>query len=111
MSGGGSDRSSQQFFDDLPFGGDLQGQQAKISITNSSNAEAWPISTFTFLLVPKDVADKGKAQAIVRFAWYGTHDGQKFAKDLGFAPLPANVVASAEKALKAVTAGGTAVVK
>ena len=94
-----------------PDWGSLKGQQAKISITNSANADAWPISTFTFLLVPKDVADKGKGQAIVRFAWYGTHEGQAFAKDLGFAPLPANVVASAEKALKAVTSGSAAVIR
>lgn len=94
-----------------PDWGSLKGQQAKISITNSGNADAWPISTFTFLLVPKDVADRGKAQAIVRFAWYGIHEGQAFAKDLGFAPLPANVVASAEKALKSVASGGTTIIK
>ena len=94
-----------------PDWGNLKGQQAKISITNSTNADAWPISTFTFLLVPKDFADKAKATAILRFAWYGTHEGQAFAKDLGFAPLPANVVSSAEAALKAVTSGGTKVLK
>ena len=94
-----------------PDWGSLKGQQAKISITNSSNADAWPISTFTYLLIAKDVADKAKATAILRFAWYGTHEGQTFAKDLGFAPLPANVVTSAETALKAVTSGGTKVLK
>ena len=94
-----------------PDWGNLKGQQAKISITNSTNADAWPISTFTFLLVSKDFSDKAKATAIVRFAWYGTHEGQAFAKDLGFAPLPANVVTSAEAVLKAVTAGGTKVLK
>ena len=94
-----------------PDWGNLKGQQAKISITNSTNADAWPISTFTFLLVSKDFSDKAKATAILRFAWYGTHEGQAFAKDLGFAPLPANVVTSAETALKAVTSGGTKVLK
>jgi len=94
-----------------PDWGNLKGQQAKISITNSTNPDAWPISTFTFLLVPKDIADKGKALAVLRFAWYGMHDGQAFAKDLGYAPLPANVVTSAEAALKAVTSGGTTVLK
>ncbi len=93
----------------MPDLGNLRGQQAKISITNSSNADAWPISTFTFLLVGKDISDKAKAQAILRFAWYGTHEGQVFAKELGYAPLPSGVVTSAEAVLRAVTSGGTAV--
>jgi phosphate transport system substrate-binding protein len=93
----------------MPDLGSLKGQQAKISITNSSNADAWPISTFTFLILAKDYSDKGKAQAILRFAWYGTHEGQTFAKDLGYAPLPSGVVTSAEAVLRAVTSGGTAV--
>jgi phosphate transport system substrate-binding protein len=93
----------------MPDLGNLKGQQAKISITNSSNADAWPISTFTFLLVGKDISDKAKAQAILRFAWYGTHEGQVFAKELGYAPLPSGVVTSAEAVLRAVTSGGTAV--
>ncbi|HEY6202880.1 MAG TPA: phosphate ABC transporter substrate-binding protein PstS [Candidatus Limnocylindria bacterium] len=93
----------------MPDLGNLKGQQAKISITNSSNADAWPISTFTFLVVGKDISDKAKAQAILRFAWYGTHEGQGFAKELGYAPLPSGVVTSAEAVLRAVTSGGTAV--
>ena len=95
----------------LPDLSNLKGQQAKISITNSATADAWPISTFTFLLVPKDLGDKGKAQAILRFAWWGTHEGQSFTKDLGYAPLPTNVVKSAEDVLRSVTSGGTKVLK
>jgi len=74
-----------------PDFGNLKGQQVKLSITNSANTDAWPISTFTFLLLPKDFSDKAKGLAILRFAWYGTHEGQAFAKDLGYAPLPSAV--------------------
>jgi phosphate transport system substrate-binding protein len=95
----------------LPDLGNLKGQQSKISITTSANADAWPISTFTFLLVQKDVPDKAKAQAIVRFFWYAAHDGQSFAKDLGYAPLPATVQRTAEDTLKSVTSGGTTVLR
>ena len=95
----------------MPDLGNLKGQQAKISITNASNPDAWPISTFTFLMVRKDIADKTKALAVLRYFWYGIHDGQAFSKDLGYAPLPAGVVASAEAALKAVTSGGAPVLK
>jgi phosphate transport system substrate-binding protein len=95
----------------MPDLGKLTGEQPKISITNSANADAWPISTFTFLLVNKDFADKGKAQAILRFAWWGTHEGQTFTKDLGYAPLPTNVVKTAEDVLRSITSGGSKVLK
>jgi phosphate transport system substrate-binding protein len=95
----------------MPDLGKLTGEQTKISITNSANADAWPISTFTFLLVNKDFADKGKAQAILRFAWWGTHEGQTFTKDLGYAPLPTNVVKTAEDVLRSITSGGSKVLK
>jgi phosphate transport system substrate-binding protein len=95
----------------MPDLGDLKDNQAKISITNSTNPDAWPISTFTFLLVPKDISDKAKGLAILRFAWYGTHEGQAFAKDLGFAPLPTGVQTSAEQVLLKVTSGGSPILK
>jgi phosphate transport system substrate-binding protein len=93
----------------LPDLGNLRGQQAKISITNSANADAWPISTFTWVLIAKDMSDKAKATAIARYLWYDTHEGQVFAKDLGYAPLPSAVQKTAEDLLKAVTSGGTKV--
>jgi phosphate transport system substrate-binding protein len=95
----------------MPDLGKLTGEQTKISITNSANADAWPISTFTFLLVAKDFADRGKALAILRFAWWGTHEGQTFTKDLGYAPLPTNVVKTAEDVLRSVTSGGAKVLQ
>ncbi|HYK99533.1 MAG TPA: phosphate ABC transporter substrate-binding protein PstS [Candidatus Acidoferrales bacterium] len=95
----------------MPDLGKLTGEQAKLSITNSTNPAAWPISTFTYLLVAKDFSDKGKALAILRYAWWGTHEGQAFTKDLGYAPLPAGVVTTAEQVLKSVTSGGSAVLK
>jgi phosphate transport system substrate-binding protein len=93
----------------LPDLGNLKGQQAKISITNSTNADAWPISTFTWILVSKDMSDKSKATAIVRYLWYNTHEGQAFAKDLGYAPLPSAAQKTAEELIKAITSGGSKV--
>jgi phosphate transport system substrate-binding protein len=95
----------------MPDLGRLTGEQSKLSITNSSNADAWPISTFTYLLIAKDYSDKGKGLAILRFAWWGMHEGQAFAKDLGYAPLPAGVVKTAEEVLRSVTSGGTKLLK
>ena len=81
----------------------------RASLTNSSNADAYPIVAMTYLLTYKDVADKGKALAMARFFWWGTHDGQTFAKDLGYAPLPADVVTKVEAKIKSITSGGQAV--
>jgi phosphate transport system substrate-binding protein len=81
----------------------------RVSITNSDNADAWPISTFTFFLTHADVPDKAKALAMTRFFWWGTHDGQAFAKDLGYAPLPKDALAKAEVKIRSITSGGTAV--
>jgi len=95
----------------VPDLGNTQSQQAKLSITNAAGPDAWPISTFTFLLLPKDFSDKAKGLAALRFAWYGTHEGQSFTKDLGYAPLPAAVQKAAEDVLKAITSGGSKILK
>jgi phosphate transport system substrate-binding protein len=78
----------------------------RASLTNSSNADAYPIVAMTYLLTYKDVSDKGKALAMARFFWWGTHEGQVFAKDLGYAPLPADVVTKVEAKIKSITSGG-----
>ncbi len=80
----------------------------RVSITNSDNADAWPISTFTWTLTYATVTDKAKGLAIARYFWWSTHDGQAFAKDLGYAPLPAAVVTKAEEKIRSITSGGEA---
>jgi phosphate transport system substrate-binding protein len=81
----------------------------RVSITNSENEAAWPISTFTWTLAYTEIPNKAKAIAIARFFWWSTHEGQTFAKDLGYAPLPVTVVTKAEEKIRAITSGGTAV--
>jgi len=81
----------------------------RASLTNSTNADAYPIVAMTYLLTYKDVADKGKALAMARFFWWGTHEGQTLAKDLGYAPLPTDVVTKVEAKIKSITSGGQAV--
>jgi phosphate transport system substrate-binding protein len=78
----------------------------RVSITNSPNPEAWPISSFTYLLIYRDSADHAKALAIARFAWWGTHDGQQYAKDLGYAPLPTDVQPRVEAKIRSIAASG-----
>ena len=80
----------------------------RVSITNSENADAYPISTFTWTLAYTEIANRSKAIAIARYFWWSTHEGQAFAKDLGYAPLPAGVVTKAEGMIRSITTGGVA---
>src|SRR4029077_13552969 len=60
----------------------------RVSVTNSSGAQAYPISTFTWLLVHKSYSDTAKARALVQFIWWAESEGQAKASQLGYAPLP-----------------------
>jgi phosphate transport system substrate-binding protein len=71
----------------------------RASITNAPASDAYPISSFTWLLVPERIADSVKSKAIVEFVRWVLTDGQKLAPALNYAPLP-TVVAS--RALKAI---------
>ena len=80
----------------------------RVSITNAAGPQAYPISSYTYILVYKDQRDAAKGKALVDFLWWGIHDGEGFAKDLQYAPLPADVVKKAETKINSVTANGTA---
>lgn len=78
----------------------------RVSITNAPGAGAYPISSFTYLLVYKDQVDQVKGKALVDFLWWATHDGEKMAKEMSYAPLPAEVVKKAEEKIKSITSQG-----
>jgi len=64
----------------------------RVSITNAPGADAYPISSFTWLLLYQDSPDKAQGKTMVEFVKWALTDGQKYCKDLGFAPLPKTVV-------------------
>ncbi len=64
--------------------------------------DAYPISTFTWLLLYKKYDNKEVLDALKKFVTYGLTDGQKFANDLGYIPLPKEVAAKSEAALKSI---------
>jgi phosphate transport system substrate-binding protein len=78
----------------------------RVSITNAAGKAAYPIASFTYILVYKDQTDARKGQAIGKFLWWAIHDGQKSAPALDYAPLPAPVVKKVEAKLKTLTAEG-----
>lgn len=80
----------------------------RVSITNATGAQAYPIASYTYILVYKDQKNAAKGKALVDFLWWGIHDGEGFAKELQYAPLPEDIVKRAEAKIKQVTANGAA---
>lgn len=78
----------------------------RVSITDAKGKNAYPMASFTYLLVQKDAKDPTKGGALVRFIDWAIHDGQKMAAPLDYAPLPAPVVAKVEAKLKTMTVAG-----
>ena len=62
----------------------------------------YPIATFTWLLLYKKYSDSAKLKALQGFVTYGLTDGQKFAGELGYIPLPAAVVEKSKAALASI---------
>ena len=69
----------------------------RVSITNAPGKNAYPISSFTWMLVPSQIPDAGKAKAIKGFLQWMLTDGQKSAPSLVYAALPREVVAKETK--------------
>ena len=83
-------------------------EDLRVSITNAAGPQAYPISSYTYILVYKNQKDAAKGKALVDFLWWGIHDGEAFAKELLYAPLPADIVKRAEVKISSVTANGAA---
>jgi len=74
----------------------------RVSITNAPGKKAYPISTFTWLLIPAKFSDAAKRDAIKGFLKWAITDGQKFNEDLKYAKLPKEVVAKELKAIGSI---------
>ena len=74
----------------------------RVSITNAPGKTAYPISSFTWLLIPVQAKDPKKGKIIADFLDWMVNDGQKMTGQLSYAPLPANVVEKVKAALKQV---------
>ena len=72
----------------------------RVSITNAPGADAYPISSFTWLLLYEDPKDKGQARQMKDFLRWALTEGQKLAPELGYARLPQPVIDMEMKALE-----------
>jgi phosphate transport system substrate-binding protein len=75
----------------------------RVSITNAPGKGAYPISSFTWLLYYEKPTDKAKAKIMVDFTKWALTDGQKYCAELGYAPLPSEVVKKEMEALKRIS--------
>ena len=75
----------------------------RVSITNAPGKGAYPISSFTWLLFYEHPGDKKRAKIMVDFMKWALTEGQKYASDLSYAPLPQEVVNLEMEALKRIS--------
>lgn len=71
----------------------------RVSITNAPGKDAYPISSFTWLLIPEKFSDSAKRDALKGFVTWMLGDGQNYAEALSYARLPKEVVAKEKKEL------------
>jgi phosphate transport system substrate-binding protein len=81
----------------LPANSDL-----RISIVNGPGPQAYPISSFTWIISYVDVRDNAKAAQIREFLTWAIHDGQRYGPALDYAPLPAAIVAADEAKIRMI---------
>ena len=71
----------------------------RVSITNPEGKAAYPIASFTWLLIPSKIADAAKRDAIKGFLTWMMTDGQSFCEPLAYAKLPKEVITKEMKAV------------
>ena len=77
----------------------------RVSLTNASGKDSYPISGFTYLLVWKNAPDAAKGAKIKEFLKWAVTDGQKTASTLHYAPLPANVASKVQQKIQGLEKG------
>jgi len=74
----------------------------RVSITNAPGKDAYPIASFTWLLVPQNWADKTTEKVMVDFLTWMLDSGEKMTKELTYAPLPAEVITRLKATIKTI---------
>ena len=86
-----------------------------VSLTDTDAADGYPVAGFTWILLYREqkYGDRSeeKANEVAKLVWWMTHQGQKYAEPMEYAPLSKAAIDKAEKLIKSVTFGGKAVMK
>ena len=87
----------------------------RVSLTDTDAEYGYPISGFTWIIVYKELTNGGlsykKAKELVRLFWWMTHEGQKYAMPLHYAPLSGKARKKAEAIIKSITYNGKPILK
>jgi len=94
----------------LPSG---DGDWSQVNILDAPGANSYPIASFSYILIYKELyngqtkMNRTAAEALVEFLWWIVHsDGQSYADELYYAPLPTSVVSGNEATLNSITYNG-----
>ena len=93
----------------LPGG---NGNWTSVNLLNSSDPGAYPIVTFSYIMVFQElnvyggVTSQTRAQALVNYLWFVVHDGQNQATLLSYVALPSSVITNAEATIRTITHNG-----
>ncbi|MCS7233494.1 MAG: phosphate ABC transporter substrate-binding protein PstS [Synergistetes bacterium] len=86
-----------------------------VDLTDTSSPNGYPLSSFTWIIVYKEQNYEGrsieKANELVKLLWWIIHDGQKYAAELSYSPLPQKAIEAAEKVIKSITYNGQSLLK
>ncbi|HEX8764948.1 MAG TPA: phosphate ABC transporter substrate-binding protein PstS [Candidatus Acidoferrum sp.] len=85
--------SSQSIAAAASDGGGKKGNDFRISLTNAPGKDSYPISSFTWLYVPRAAADSERGRAVASYLKWVYTSGQRIAQDQGYAILPADILA------------------
>ncbi len=79
-------------------------EDSRVSLTNTDAEQGYPISGFTWILTYNDLSNlnRNKAQELVNLFWWMTHEGQKLAAPLEYAPLSPKAQSIAEQIIKKI---------
>ena len=83
----------------------LDGNPA-LKLSGDVVADIYPIATFTYFLVYKNQSDKDKGTAVVKYFWWAENEGQGYAKELGYAPIPEQIQPKIKAALQSINYQG-----
>jgi phosphate transport system substrate-binding protein len=85
----------------------------KLKVSNSTNPEAYPITSTTWIIIPKEITNKERAEATVKFLWWMVSDPSalRTAQELGFGNLSPPIVNKIHSTLRGVTNAGQPILK
>jgi phosphate transport system substrate-binding protein len=78
----------------------------RVSLIDATGANAYPITSWTFILVRESQTDTVKARTLANLLWYMTHQGQASATSLHYAPLPRFLIQPIEAKIRLISGPG-----